>query len=299
MTETRRESQFPSLVLGLLLPLVPLLLLIGCSTGSSTDYSRTPVVFVHGHGMHPTDWDDMMRHLSKRGYPPQYLDAVNIHPNVMGNIKAAESVIQPAVERLFERVRETAREVGYAGALPKRVDIVSHSMGAVSSRWYTAMIAPERVRLWISLGGANHGTNTLCDYQDEGAAEMCPAFSSDHDQNMVQLLLNGTNDSPVDETPWGLGPDPVSRRSDAPDEARSIAWYTLRIEPDKWIEPGDSAILHGAGSQLNLAKSRYFEETSRGNLLLLTDVIHDDMPRDEDVIDIVTMLLGQEFSPHD
>lgn len=275
--------------------LLPLSLSVGCSVESKLDFSRTPVVFVHGHGMSQDDWADMIWHLSKAGYPPQYLSAVDIRPNVMGNVEAAESIIAPAIERLLEIVRQSAREVGYSGALPQRVDIVSHSMGAVSSRWYAAKIGPERVRTWISLGGANHGTNALCDYQDDGAADMCPAFASDHSQNGVQMMLNGSSDNPVDETPWGLGPDSDGRHSVVPDDERHITWFTIRIEADKWIEPADSANLDGAGTSQSLQESRYFRETSPGNLLLQTNAIHDDLPRDEGVINVVAMLLRQDF----
>ncbi len=270
-----------------------------CGGEPALDFSRTPVVFVHGHGMSPDDWGDMIQHLSKAGYPSQYLSAVSIRPNVLGNIEAAESAIAPAIEKLLENASEFARRSGHSGALPKRVDIVSHSMGAVSSRWYAARIAPERVRIWISLGGANHGTNVLCAYDDDGAVEMCPAFAVDRGRNAVQFMLNGTGDAPVDETPWGLGPDAPGTPTIVPDEERQIAWFTLRIEPDKWIEPSASAILDGAGVGQSLRANRHFKETSQGNLLLLTPVSHDDMPRDGVVIRIVEMLLRQNVASND
>ncbi len=272
---------------------------VGCSVNSAPDFSRTPVIFVHGHGMSPNDWDGMIEQLSRAGYPQGYLHAVDIQPNVMANVEAAESVIAPAVETLLESAGQLARDAGYSGSLPQRVDIVSHSMGAMSSRWYAVRVSPERVRVWISVGGANHGTNVLCRYDDDGAADMCPAFARDQGQNPLQVSLNGSRDNPVDETPWGLGRDSEGRPRVVPDEARHIAWFTIRIDPDLWIEPAESAILDGAGTGLSVPGKRNFRETSPGNLLLLTRAIHDDLPSDEDVIDVVAMLLRQDYGAED
>jgi len=268
----------------------------GCTAGTGPDYSRTPVVFVHGHGMSSGDWDDMIRQLSRAGYPREYLYSVDIEPNKMGNVDAAQTVIAPAVDSLLDSARSVAKEAAYPGVLPQRVDLVSHSMGAVSSRWYATRMKPENVRVWISIGGANHGTNALCGHSDEGAADLCPAYATDPDRNLVQVLLNGTSESLVDETPWGIGPDPNNIPRVAPDEKRRIAYYTIRIEPDPWIEPAKSATLVGGGVAASLPDDRHFRETSPGNLLLLTDMRHDDLPWEDDVIAIVEFLLGQDFA---
>ncbi len=166
----------------------------GCSSEVDPDFSRMPVVFIHGHGMSPNDWTQMIDHLSATGYPRDYLRAVDIQPNVMGNIDAAELVIAPAVEEIIKNARFAALKAGYTGALPERVDLVSHSMGAVSSRWYAARLVPERVRVWVSLGGANHGSSVLCEYHDDGAVDLCPAFAASKEMSLVQVTLNGKVD---------------------------------------------------------------------------------------------------------
>jgi len=236
----------------------------------------------------------MIRHLSGTGYPRDYLYAVVIQPNVMGNIEAAETVILPAVEHLLENVSSAARHVSFSGALPQRVDIVSHSMGAVSARWYATKLKPDRVRSWISIGGANHGSNALCNFRDDGAADLCPAYASNEERSSVQVALNGTPGFPVDETPWGIAPDPDGIPRVAPDTERRIAYFTIRIEPDPWILPADSATLLGAGgARSDAAGNPAFRETSRGNFQKLTAITHDDMPWDDHIVALVESLLAQ------
>jgi len=246
--------------------------------------------------MNAGDWDDMIRHLSLAGYPREYLYSADIEPNTMGNVDAAKSVIAPAVDRLLDSVRSVAQEAGYDGGLPQRVDMVSHSMGSVSSRWYATRMRPERVRVWLSIGGANHGTNVLCRYPDEGAVDLCPAYATDQEKNPVQVMLNGTAKRPVDETPWGIGPDPDNSPRIAPDENRHITYYTIRIEPDRWIEPAESATLVGGGTGDGLPEGLHFRETSPGNLLFLKDIRHDDMPWEDDIVTTVESLLGQDYA---
>src|SRR5436190_1552247 len=181
----------------------------GCSVADAEppDYSRTPVLFVHGHGLSSADWRPLITYLVGIGYPREYLYAVDIVPNTMANVPAATSVIAPAADSLLARVKAAAQRVGYRGEVPRRLDIVSHSMGVVSSRWYAAKLRPELVRTWIGLAGANHGTNVLCAFYDEAAREMCPAFRTGGGRNAVQLALNGADGAWIDETPYGLGLD--------------------------------------------------------------------------------------------
>jgi hypothetical protein len=224
------------------------------------------VLFVHGHGLYSSDWDPLIEAMQAAGYPPSYLMAIQIQPNTMGNVAAAERVIAPAVERLLARVAEASTQGGSGRPLPRRIAIVAHSMGAVSSRWYTARLHPERVAVWVGLAGSNHGTNALCPYPDEAAREMCPAFSSDPRQQAVQIDLNGRPGSPRDASPYGIGDDPPRIPRIPPHSERSIVYYTVRIEPDEWIVPARSAVLEGAGGpSVDLGDMDAVEETSPGN----------------------------------
>lgn len=251
---------------------------------------RHPVLFVHGSGLNAALWQEMTAALELAGYPSSYLHAVELMPRDGSNVRAAERIIGPAIQRLLERIR---REAAAAGSpVPNQVDIVAHSMGAVSTRWFILEHQPERVRRWIGIVPANHGTNALCGYSGAGDRELCPAFAADGRKNRVQVRLNGTRLQPRDETPFGLGADGAGRPRIPPDQRRAIVYYTLRIEPDRWIEPAASAVLDGAGG-LSLPNERWpdFRETSPGNFLFLDAVGHDDLPRDPRVADWVNSIL--------
>ncbi len=259
------------------------------------DYSKTPVIFVHGSGMDSSTWTNMIKYFVQAGYPPEYLYAVYLEPNEGSNKRAAFMFIKPAVESLLQQAAEIARQAGYQGKAPQRVDIVSHSMGAASSRWYAAKLHPERVRTWISIAGSNHGTNALCAYirGGEGNREMCPAFAKNVQESAFQVMLNGTPQDPVDETPFGPGKDREQVKRIPPDETRNILYYTIRIEPDGWIQPEHSAILDGAGWEPILIPSEIpVRETSSGNYLFTKNVSHDPLPGDPDLMRFVALLLA-------
>lgn len=233
-------------------------------TKAMTDYSKTPVLFVHGHGLYANNWNSILSALQQQGYPDTYLSAIQITPNRMANKTAAETVIEPAVTALLQQAGRVAASVQQAK--PSKVDIVSHSMGAVSSRWYAAKIAPQKVRTWLSLAAANHGSNALCQHADEGARDLCPAFATTSEQSEIQLQLNGTVQKPLDETPYGIGQDPAAVPSVQADAERSILYIGVRIDPDEWIVPADSAVLAGAGG-VQIELPAVMKETTPGNYL--------------------------------
>jgi hypothetical protein len=234
----------------------------------------------------------MIRDLVRRGYPSEYLRAVDIVPNNMANDRAARLFIAPAVDSLLRGALEAARRGSYAGAEPSKVDIVAHSMGAVSSRWYAVRIAPERVRTWISIAGSNHGTDALCPYPTPGSDDMCPAFATEVAQSAIQIVLNGVPGGGVDETPYGVGPDPAGVDRVPPDTARRILYFTIRIDPDGWIRPARSAVLSGAGGVAVSLPSPHFRETTSGNFLFIGSAGHDPLPGTSEVIELVAQLLS-------
>ena len=214
---------------------------------SCSDYERTPVLFVHGSGLTSGTWDDMRRTLLEGGYPPAYLRAVDMRPRDGDNVRAAERFIAAGAERLLEDSRSAVSASGCGTEAPAKLDIVAHSMGAFSARWYIRFIGGERVRLMIALAGANHGTDRLCGRPGQGDRQMCPAFADAGSPDNVQQRLNGTRAAPQDDTPWGIGEDGADRHRIPPDGQRRIGYVTVRVEADEWIEPAESALLDGAG----------------------------------------------------
>src|SRR2546428_142680 len=273
-------------------------LLVGLAWGSAAgserpDYARTPVLFVHGHGLSSADWRPLIEHLTQIGYPREYLYGVDIVPNTMANVPAATSVIAPAADSLLARAKTAAQRAGYRGEVPRRLDIVSHSMGAVSSRWYAAKLRPDLVRTWIGLAGANHGSQALCPFQDEASREMCPAFATNARTHPLQVALNGTEGARVDETPYGLGRDrpEVARIPSA--GPHSILYLTVRVEPDSWIQPESSAVLDGAGGvPVTVPAGGPPEETNPGNFLFRARGGHDPLPNHPHLMRLMAALLA-------
>ena len=166
-------------------------------------------------------------------------------------------------------------------------------MGAVSSRWYAAKLRPDLVRTWIALAGANHGTQALCPFPDEASREMCPAFATKARRQAVQVALNGADGSSVDETPYGLGPDRAGVLRIAPDTTRGVLYLTVRVEPDKWIQPERSALVDGAGGvPIQVPAGVPVRETAPGNFLFEAPVEHDPLLRHPDLLRLVTAMLA-------
>ena len=264
----------------------------GCAAG---DDGKTPVFFVHGHGMSPESFDAMIAHLERAGYPRMYLRAIRLSPNTGANIDAAENQIRPSIENYLSEINAFL-EKKRPDLVPKtRVDLVSHSMGGLSSRWYAAKVRPDRVRVWLSLAGANHGTDALCTYFDAGAIDLCPAYARDEQESYVQFHLNGKpRVADIDETPYGLGADSPGVRSVPPAAARSILYVTIRTTPDRWLVPEDTAVLDGAGMRgLQIPAGVRARETSPGNFLMTHRVGHDEMLADPETMDLIVSILGQ------
>jgi pimeloyl-ACP methyl ester carboxylesterase len=241
-----------------------------------------PVMFVHGSGLDSSTWVPMRRAFEHAGYPSEWLSAPDLKPNDGSNSDAAARQIAPAVDSLLEVAKRSAVRAGCPG--PSKIDIVAHSMGVVSARWYISQIDATRVRNLVGIAPANHGSNALCGLRGEGNREMCPAFAKDATTNPIQVRLNGTAVHPIDETPYGSGEDPHGISSVRPDESRRVNYLMIRLDPDEWIVPADSAILSGAGGLPSLILDGRAKFTSGGNLLWLAAVGHDELPRDERLI---------------
>ena len=246
-----------------------------------------PIVFVHGYGETTEVFDSMIDHLESRGYPSSYLMAVSLEPADGGNISAAEQQIAPAVDELVERT---------GGGPDTKVDVVAHSMGALSTRWYADRVRPERVRTLFTIAGANHGTNVLCGQPGDGARDLCPAFATDP-ANRVQSELNGALRSPTDETPWGVGADDVGVPSVAADARRAIRYVTVTIPNDAWIQPVSSSSLAGAGPAVVLPSGAPAEQPTPGNLVFTAPTDHDAILNDKGLFGVLDAVLAGSSAP--
>lgn len=266
---------------------------VGCNAAPNAAVScaalaRPPVIMVHGSGLGPASWRPLVAALRRAGYADEQLSALALEPNDGDNVRAATETIARAVD---ERLAATQRLAAARGcpAKPQRVDLVAHSMGAVSSRWYAAFVRPERVRILIGIAPSNHGTDALCGLSGEGNAQMCPSY--DQAPTGLQAKLNGTRASPRDETPYGLGADARVAERVAPNAERAIAYFTVRLRVDRWIEPPESAVLDGAGGLRWDSLPAHANMTTDGNVLWGRAVDHDALPQDPELIGAVVNLL--------
>ncbi len=160
--------------------------------GQTADYTRTPVLMVHGWFV--TDlagvatWATMKRNLVEDGWPEEYLDTPSFE-DVRGCDPEHAVEIAGWVEALRARTGTD------------RVDILAHSEGALNTLYYLKKLCGvHRVRKVVSLAGAYHGTVVAClDPFSCGAAEMCiPSTPDGWKQNEVLADLLACDETPGD-----------------------------------------------------------------------------------------------------
>jgi len=123
--------------------------------------AHDPIVFVHGWNGGIGSFKLMRKTFKEAGWPESWLCNYNYRWWLENKTSA---------ERIKERVETILKETG-----AEKVDLITHSMGALSSRYYIKELGgAEKVRQWVSLGGANHGTiwASFCGYKS--CAEMVP-----------------------------------------------------------------------------------------------------------------------------
>lgn len=183
-----------------------LFLAAGCSAENSLlpiPVSRDPILFVHGFGRTSADWNTMVAQFKGAGWtePEIYTvsyGALQTNVSIAGEIKAR-------VDNILSTTSAT------------KVDIVAHSMGSLSTRYYIKSLGGDtKVDAWVSLGGPNHGTNTANDCGLAPCIEMRPGSS------FLASLNSG------DETPGTV---------------RYGTWWSAA---DETILPANSTILAGA-----------------------------------------------------
>ena len=195
--------------------LVAVATLAGCSPDSLTGPDarsarvveperRSPILFVHGWNSNGGIWVTMMDRFIADGYPAAEL--------VSWSYNTAQSNAITAQE-LSSKVNEILVATGAS-----KVDIITHSMGALSARYYIKNLGGgTKVDEFVSLGGPNHGTNTALFCGQTSCVEMRPNSS----------FLTALNNR--DETPGKV--------------IRYATWWSAC---DQVINPQRSTILSGA-----------------------------------------------------
>ena len=164
---------------------------------------HNPILFVHGWNASSATWNTMVSRFKADGWTSAEL--VNWSYNFRQSNATTAAQIQQKVDSVLNATGAT------------QVDIITHSMGALSARYYVRNLGGDgKVDALVTLGGANHGTSTANLCFDTSCFEMRPGST-------FLTNLNST-----DET-WGT--------------PRYATWWS---DCDEVINPHSSALLDGA-----------------------------------------------------
>lgn len=110
-----------------------------------------PVLFVHGINGSSAGFQTMAGRLEADGWTPEHLYFFDAEDPSWGCNVDNAAVIQTLVDSIMD---ETGSD---------RVDIVAHSMGTISSRYFIKNLGgTEKVNTYVTLGGMHHGLLTPC-----------------------------------------------------------------------------------------------------------------------------------------
>ena len=110
-----------------------------------------PVVLVHGVNGSSANYDVMAARLVEAGWPPEFITLFDAEDPAWGcNVDNAAAI----AELVDQTMAETCEP---------RVDLVAHSMGTLSSRYFVKNLdGTALVNTYATLGGMHHGVTSAC-----------------------------------------------------------------------------------------------------------------------------------------
>ncbi|HEY7068617.1 MAG TPA: alpha/beta fold hydrolase [Acidimicrobiales bacterium] len=119
----------------------------GTAAPATAQTARDPILFVHGYSGNAGNWSTMISRFQAAGYSSNQLMAITY------NSASSNTTIANQVRTAANTLRSRT------GAA--KIDIVAHSMGSLSTRYYLKNLGGSSVvDDWVSLGGPNHGTTS-------------------------------------------------------------------------------------------------------------------------------------------
>jgi len=207
-------------------PVVSALLVVATMTACNIDSATSPratvvappanppILFVHGWNSSGATWTTMIGRFKADGWTDAEL--ANFSYNTAQSNATTANVIAQKVDSIL----------AVTGAA--RVAIVSHSMGALSARYYVKHLRGDRkVDAWVTLGGPDHGTQTAYACLQTSCKEMWPNSSFLKDLN---------------------------RKDETPGSPRYATWWS---PCDEVINPHTSVILSGGATNTETACLRH------------------------------------------
>lgn len=132
-----------------------------------------PILFVHGWLGSASSFKTMVGRFEAAGWDKDRLFNW-VYDWTVSNVTTAES-IKTSVETILKLTHS------------KEVDIVTHSMGALSSRYYIKELGgATKVKHWVSLAGPNHGTALAEACADVSCQQMRPGSAFLKNLNAVE-----------------------------------------------------------------------------------------------------------------
>ncbi|MEH0421626.1 esterase/lipase family protein [Streptomyces sp. B21-083] len=182
-----------------------MLLSLSLSATPAQAATHNPIVFVHGISSSSSSWNDWVADFKADGYTASELDAWSYSWS-QSNVTTAQQL-----------ATEVKRVLAATGA--SKVDLVVHSMGTLSARYYLKNLGGTAyVDDFVSTAGTNHGT-TL--------AGWCAwIYTSCSEMNTGSSFLTSLNSG--DETPG------------------SVSYASYWSNCDEALTPDTTAILSGA-----------------------------------------------------
>ncbi|MEA2445064.1 MAG: triacylglycerol lipase [Thermoleophilales bacterium] len=183
--------------------LVLVALAAACLIAPAAAQAREPILFVHGWNSSASTWNNVVNRFRADGW--------SVADTNTWSYNTAQSNATTA-QQLSTKVNQILAATGAT-----KVDLISHSMGGLSTRYYVKNLGgAAKVDDFVSLAGPNHGTSTAYFCFDTSCGQMRPGSS----------FLNALNSG--DETPG------------------AVHYGTWWSPCDEVINPDTSTILSGA-----------------------------------------------------
>ena len=151
-------------------------LCLATAAAAPAQTTHDPILFVHGWNSSGSVWNTMISRFQADGWTAAELNNWSYNTS-QSNVTTAGQV--------RDKVNQIRAATGAA-----KVDVITHSMGGLSTRYYAKNLGGDAtIDEWVSLGGPNHGTDTARFCFQTSCVEMRPGST----------FLNALNSG--DETP--------------------------------------------------------------------------------------------------
>ncbi len=198
-----------------------LLVLSVLATGAraqTADYSRPPVLMIHGYFIMNQagtfTWSNFKKKMITDGWPEEYI----LTPS-FDNVTGCNQDHVQEIDAWVEAIRKKEKV--------DRVDIVCHSFGCLNTlAWLKQRCGVHRVRQFVGLAGAVHGTKVGClDPFTCAAKQMCIPLTGEESWKRNDLLvsIHGCDETPGD-----------------------VMYTSIWSEYDEIIKPPEGSVLAGA-----------------------------------------------------